>query len=457
MQTEELVITNLLSNDDYYRKVIPFLKPEYFSGCYAIMLEKILEYSNKYNTQPTNKAMSIMVEDSINIHEDDEAMINSFLSQTFTPEKDLEWLLDQTEDYCKQKAIFNAIKQGIHIIDGKDKTYTPEALPDILSEALKVGFDNHIGHDYMNDVEERYDYYHKVEERIPFDIDMLNTITKGGLPPKTLNVALAPTGVGKTLFMTHMASHCLSTGLDVLYITLEMAEERIAERVDANLLNIPIANLIDYSKNQYVDKFSELRNKTQGRLIIKEYPTASAHAGHFKALLDELKLKRDFVPKIVFIDYLNICVSSRYRAGSGANSYTIIKSVAEELRGLAVERNLPIVTATQTNREGFNSSDIEMDNTSESFGLPMTADFFFAMISTEELAQLGQIMIKQLKNRYTDVNKNIRFMVGVDRSRMKLMNLESAEEQQTPSSTQEDNMFDTSSTSRQFDDSEFKF
>ena len=427
MQTEDLVITNLLCNEVYFRKVIPHLKPEFFSGPYAIMLEKIIEFSDKYGEMPNKKAVSIMVEDSSNIHEEDAAYIGNFLEKPLEVEHKIEWLVDQTEAHVKQKAIYNAIRQGIHIIDGRDENYTPEALPTLLSDALKVGFDNDIGHDYLNDVESRYDFYHTVEERIPFDIDLMNTITNGGLPPKTLNVALAPTGAGKTLFMCHAAASCLSAGYDVLYITMEMAEERIAERIDANLLNIPLSELSDCPKDMFVNRVGKIREATQGNLIIKEYPTASAHAGHIKALLDELKLKREFKPQIVFIDYLNICTSSRYRAGSGANSYTIIKSVAEELRGLAIERNIPIVTATQTNRSGLNNTDIELDNTSESFGLPATADFFFAIIATEELIELGQVMIKQLKNRYTDVSQNKRFMVGVDRPRMRWVNLENAQ------------------------------
>jgi len=428
MQTENVVVANLLTNEDYFRKVIPYLEPEYFTGPYAEMVGKIREYSDKYGSMPSQKALSIMIDESSHIHEDDAAFISQFLENPLEKEGNLDWLVDETEKHCKQKAVFNAIKQSIQIIDGRDENYTPEALPDILSQALKVGFDTNIGHNYLKDAEARYDFYHIVEERIETDIDMLNRITKGGFPPKSLNVALAPTGVGKTLFMCHLAAYCLSAGYNVLYVTMEMAEERIAERIDANLMNIPLSELPECSKNMFLDRVGQIQKKTQGELIIREYPTASAHAGHIKALIEELELKQEFRPQIVFVDYLNICTSSRYKAGGGANSYTIIKSIAEEMRGVAVEKALPFITATQTNRGGFDNSDIDLTDTSESMGLPATADFFFALISTEELQEQGMILLKQLKNRYTDVSRNKRFMIGVDRSRMKLLNVDNAEE-----------------------------
>ena len=336
------------------------------------------------------------------------------------------WLVDETEKLCKDKALYNAIMQSIQIIEGDNRTYTKDALPSILSEALGVGFDNNVGHDYIENSASRFDFYHREEEKIPFDLDYFNKITEGGLLNKTLNVALAGTGVGKSLFMCHMAASCISQGKNVLYITLEMAEERIAERIDANMMNVSMQDLKDLSKSMYDERITKIKNKVDGRLIIKEYPTASAHTGHFQALIDELKLKRNFTPEIIFIDYLNICSSSRYRNGSNMNSYTIIKSIAEELRGLAVQCDLPIVTATQTTRGGYNNSDVELTDTSESFGLPATADLMFALISTEELEQQGHLMVKQLKNRYSDPTRNKRFMIGIDRAKMRLHDLEAS-------------------------------
>jgi archaellum biogenesis ATPase FlaH len=421
---EHIIIGNLLSDDDYFRKVIPFLKTEYFTGESKTLLRKIQDYADKYNKAPTRQALAIAIEEDRTITEGELPILSEWLQSAEVESVDKEWIIDQTEKYCKDKAVYNAIMDSIQIIDGRDKDRGPDSLPDLLSKALQVGFDNNIGHDYIENADQRYEFYHRLEEKMPFDLAMFNEITEGGLANKTLNVALAGTGVGKSLFMCHMAANCISQGKSVLYITLEMSEERIAERIDANLMNLPIGQLKDLSKQMFEDRIQKINEKIQGRLIVKEYPTASAHAGHFKALLNELKLKRNFRPDIIFIDYLNICSSSRFRAGSSANSYTIIKSIAEELRGLAVEHDVPIVTATQTTRSGYNSSDVELTDTSESFGLPATADLMFALISTEELEKLGQIMVKQLKNRYSDPTRNKRFMVGVDRARMKLFDVE---------------------------------
>ena len=421
---ENIILNSLLGDEDYFRKVIPFLKIEYFSGSHRHLLRKIQDYADKYNSAPTKQALAISISDDRSINENELPYLEEWLKEDYTTKTDNQWLLDQTEKYCKDKAIYNAIMESIQVIDGRDKDRGPDALPDMLSKALQVGFDNNVGHDYIENADKRYEFYHRLEEKMPFDLAMFNEITEGGLANKTLNVALAGTGVGKSLFMCHMAANCISQGKNVLYITLEMSEERIAERIDANLMNLPIGQLKDLSKQMFEDRIQKINDKIQGRLIVKEYPTASAHAGHFKALLNELKLKRNFRPDIIFIDYLNICSSSRFRAGSSANSYTIIKSIAEELRGLAVEYDVPVVTATQTTRSGYNSSDVELTDTSESFGLPATADLMFALISTEDLEKLGQIMVKQLKNRYSDPTRNKRFMVGVDRARMKLFDVE---------------------------------
>lgn len=421
---EDIILQTLLVNDDYFRKVIPFLKTEYFSGEHRTLLKKIQQHADKYNKAPTKQSLAIALEEDRTVSEGELPALSEWLKLELESQTDNQWLLDQTEKYCKDKAIYNAIMEGIQVIDGRDKDRGPDALPDMLSKALQVGFDNNVGHDYIGNAEQRYEFYHRLEEKMPFDLAMFNEITEGGLANKTLNVCLAGTGVGKSLFMCHLAANCISQGKNVLYITLEMSEERIAERIDANLMNLPIQQLKDLSKQMFEDRIEKINNKIQGRLIIKEYPTASAHAGHFKALLNELKLKRNFVSDIIFIDYLNICASSRFRAGSSANSYTIIKSIAEELRGLAVEYDVPLVTATQTTRGGYNSSDVELTDTSESFGLPATADLMFAIISTEELEKLGQVMVKQLKNRYSDPTRNKRFMLGIDRARMKLFDVE---------------------------------
>lgn len=424
---EQIVLAHLCNDEEYLRKTIPFLKEEYFGGADTRQVFTCIdEFVAKYNTVPSKSALLIALQDDRRVTEDlyhkCESMING-LQMSHNPS---EWLLDETEKFCKQKALYNAIMKSIQIIDGDDKEYSKDALPDILSTALGVGFDNNIGHDYIDNADERYDFYHREEEKIPFDLEYFNKITEGGLLNKTLNVALAGTGVGKSLFMCHMAAACIQQGKNVLYITLEMAEERIAERIDANMMNVAIQDLKDLSRQMFSERVEKVTKKVNGRLIIKEYPTASAHSGHFKALIDELKLKRNFLPDIIFIDYLNICTSSRFKNGSNANSYTIIKSIAEELRGLAVQFDLPIVTATQTTRGGYNNSDVELTDTSESFGLPATADLMFALISTEELEQQGHIMVKQLKNRYSDPTRNKRFMVGVDRAKMRLYDLEAS-------------------------------
>ena len=431
MRIETQILSNLVTNEEYVRKVIPFLKSDYFTESDdRIVFEKISDYVGKYNNPPTKSALLIALQDDRKISEDLYVQCETLINGLNAVEADGQWLLDETEKFCKDKAVYNAIMDSIQIIDGSDKERSKDALPSLLSDALAVGFDNNVGHDYIENSLDRYEFYNRVEEKIAFDLEFFNKITEGGLPNKTLNIALAGTGVGKSLFMCHMAAACISQGKNVLYITLEMAEERIAERIDANLMNVPIQDLKDLPKKMFEDRVEKIKNKIDGKLIIKEYPTASAHAGHFKALLQELKLKRSFSPDIIFIDYLNICTSSRFKAGSSANSYTIIKSIAEELRGLAVENDLPIVSATQTTRSGYANSDVDLTDTSESFGLPATADLMFALISTEELEAQQQIMVKQLKNRSSDPTSNKRFMVGVDRSKMRLFDL-APEVQQT--------------------------
>ena len=454
---ENIILGNLLDNDEYFRKVLPFLKPEYFSGIHRILLNKIQAYSLKYNKAPTNQALTISIGEDRTVSEGELPALSEWLENNMVSTSDPKWLLDETEKYCKDKAIYNAIMEGIQIIDGKNRDLGPDALPDLLSKALQVGFDNNVGHDYIQNADKRYEFYHRLEEKMPFDLAMFNEITEGGLANKTLNVILAGTGVGKSLCMCHMAANAVSQGKNVLYITLEMSEERIAERIDANLMNLPIGQLKDLSKQMFEDRISKINAKIQGRLIVKEYPTASAHAGHFKALINELKLKRNFAPDIIFIDYLNICSSSRFKSGSNQNSYTIIKSIAEELRGLAVEEDLPIVTATQTTRGGYNNSDVELTDTSESFGLPATADLMIALISTEELEKLGQIMVKQLKNRYSDITRNKRFMIGVDRSRMKLFDIEGDPQEGLVDAGNDIPVFDNTSFARKGSYDEIKF
>jgi replicative DNA helicase len=424
-KVEFLILRNLLHNEEYMRKVIPFIKSEYFEDQnQKIVFEEILEFVSEYNQPATKEVLCIEVEKRKDITEESFKEILQLISCLDDVPAEFNWLVSTTEKWCRDRAIYLALMESIHIADGKDDKKNRDAIPSILSDALAVSFDNHIGHDYLQDYEQRYESYHKKEDKIEFDLEYFNKITKGGLPNKTLNIALAGTGVGKSLFMCHVASSVLLQGRNVLYITLEMAEERIAERIDANLLNIPIQSIVDLPKQMFETKVTNLAKKTQGTLIIKEYPTASAHAGHFKSLLNELSLKKSFRPDIIFIDYLNICASSRYKGNSNINSYTFVKAIAEELRGLAVEFNVPIVSATQTTRSGYGSSDVELTDTSESFGLPATADLMFALISTEELEGLGQILVKQLKNRYNDPTIHKRFVIGIDRAKMRLYDCE---------------------------------
>ena len=432
-----MILKNLLLTEEYPRRVLPFVKQEYFQDYTdKVIFDLIDKYFVKYSAVPTVEALTIEVGQISTLNDEQFKQITQTLSSFDKEETELDWLLDTTEKWCKERAIYLALMKSIKIADGSDDKKTPDAIPSILSDALGVSFDNHIGHDYIDDYEERYDSYHRVESKVPFDIEFFNKITKGGLPSKTLNIALAGTGVGKSLFMCHVASSVLLQGRNVLYITMEMAEERIAERVDANLLNIDIQQLAQLPKMMFENKITDLSKKTQGKLIVKEYPTASAHAGHFRALLNDLALKKNFRPEIIFIDYLNICTSQRFR-GASVNSYTMVKSIAEELRGLAVEFNVPIVSATQTTRSGYGSSDVDLTDTSESFGLPATADLMFALISTEELEQQNQIMVKQLKNRYYDPTLNKRFVIGIDRSKMRLYDVEQSAQNNIMDSGQE--------------------
>ncbi len=422
---ETNIIKGLITNENYTRKVLPYIKDSYFETTTGrTYYELCKNYFTKYNECPSKESLQIDIEQLDGLSEDDFKSIGEvFSTVTEHTEIKLDWLVDQTESWCKERAVYLALLESISIHDGKgDKTR--DSIPSLLTEALAVSFDPHVGHDYLDDYQERYDFYHLKEERIPFGIEYLNKITKGGIPNKTLNIALAGTGVGKSLFMCDFASTCLVQGKNVLYITLEMAEERIAERIDANLLNVNIQDIIDIPRPIFETKVTNIQSKTQGQLFIKEYPTASAHSGHFDALLKELQLKKSFTPDIIFIDYLNICASSRFRAGSNINSYTIVKSIAEELRGLAVQYNVPIVSATQTTRSGYGSSDVSITDTSESFGLPATADLMIALISNDELEQMGQIMVKQLKNRYNDSAVHRKFVVGIDRAKMRLFDVE---------------------------------
>jgi len=422
---ELIILRNLIYNEEYARKVIPFIKDEYFEDQnQKIIFQEISSFIQQYNKLATKEILSIEVEKRSDINDTNFKEIVDIITSLEDEVGELDWLIDSTEKWCRDRAIYLALMESIQLADGKDDTKGRDAIPSILSDALAVSFDNHIGHDYLQDYEQRFESYHKKEDRIPFDLEYFNKITKGGLPNKTLNIALAGTGVGKSLFMCHVASSALIQGKNVLYITLEMAEEKIAERIDANLLNVNIQDITDLPKPIFDDKVEDLAKKTQGTLIIKEYPTASAHSGHFKSLLNELALKKSFRPDIIFIDYLNICASSRYRANGNVNSYSYIKAIAEELRGLAVEANLPIVSATQTTRSGYGSSDVELTDTSESFGLPATADLMFALISTEELEGLNQILVKQLKNRYNDPTVRKRFVIGIDRAKMRLYDCE---------------------------------
>ena len=436
---ETTILRNLVYNEDYSRKVIPFIQPDYFEQkTEKIIFEEVVQFIVKYGSAITVEALNIEVENRTDLNETEIKEIREINNSLNDSPVDKQWLLDTTEKWCRDRAIYLALMESIHIADGNNEKKNRDAIPSILSDALAVSFDNNIGHDYLQNYEERYEFYHRKEDKIEFDLEYFNKITKGGLPNKTLNIALAGTGVGKSLFMCHLASSVLLQGRSVLYITLEMAEERIAERIDANLLNVPIQQLVDLPRQMFENKVTGIAKKTQGTLIIKEYPTASAHSGHFKALLNELALKKSFRPDIIFIDYLNICASSRYKSNLSVNSYSYIKAIAEELRGLAVEFNVPIVSATQTTRSGFGSSDVELTDTSESFGLPATADLMFALISTEELEQLGQIMVKQLKNRYNDPTIYKRFIVGIDRAKMRLYDCEQSAQKDILDSGNED-------------------
>lgn len=430
---EQVIIRNILNDETYMRKVIPFIKREYFEGVYKLIFLEITKFVGKYNKLPSLSTLQVEIENSDRFNENNYSEAMELLPSVFEKvEENEQWLYDTTEKWCQDRALHNAIMQSITIIDGKHPDLSKNALPDILQKALSISFDTNVGHDYLENVEERYDFYHRQEDRIPFDLDYFNRITKGGLPNKTLNIALAGTGVGKSLFMCHMAGNALAQGRNVLYITMEMAEERIAERIDANLFNLPIDQIENLSKNMFKDRVKNISEKTNGKLIIKEYPTGHAHSNHFRALFEELKLKKKFVPEIVFIDYLNICASSRMKGmGGSINSYTYIKAIAEELRGLAVEFDVPIVSATQTTRSGYSNSDPGLEDTSESFGLPATADLMFALVSNEELEKSGQIMVKQLKNRYNDPNMHKRFVVGVDRSRMVLYDVDESQQNLT--------------------------
>jgi replicative DNA helicase len=422
---EKIILQSLVNNEEYLRRVIPFLKHEYFQDSNEkTIFKKIVEFVDEYNSPPNKDALIISLQNDKNLTEEQYKESVSIVQQLDPTEHNQDWLYNETEKFCKDKAVYTAILNSISILDGRDKTRSKDGIPSLLQEALGVCFDNKVGHDYIENSEERYDFYHRKETRIPFDLDYFNKITNGGLPNKTLNVVLAGTGVGKSLFMCHVAASIVAQGKNVLYITLEMAEERIAERIDANLMNVTLDQLKDLPKTIFGNRIEKIKEKTRGKLIIKEYPTTGAHVGHFKALLNELQLKRQFKPDMIIVDYLNICASSRFKAGANINSYTLVKSIAEELRGLAVEENVPILSATQTTRTGYGNTDVELTDTSESFGLPATVDFMFALISTEDLEQLNQLMVKQLKNRYNDPTINKRFVIGVDRAKMKLYDLE---------------------------------
>ena len=456
-QVEFLILRNLLYNEEYLRKVLPFIKSEYFEdNNQKIVFEEILSFVQEYNKLATKEILCIEVENRKEITDTSFKEVVHLINNLNDVPVELNWILDTTEKWCRDRAIYLALMDSIHIADGKDKDRNRDSIPSILSDALAVSFDTHVGHDYLEDYEQRYESYHKKEEKLEFDLEFFNKITKGGLPNKTLNIALAGTGVGKSLFMCHVAASILLQGKNVLYITLEMAEERIAERIDANLLNVPIQEISELPKQIFETKVTNLAKKTQGSLIIKEYPTASAHSGHFKSLLNELALKKSFRPDIIFIDYLNICSSSRYRGNLSVNSYSYIKAIAEELRGLAVEFNVPIVSATQTTRSGYGSSDVELTDTSESFGLPATADLMFALISTEELEGLGQILVKQLKNRYNDPTIHKRFVIGIDRAKMRLYDCEqSAQDDILDNKKEEEYDYEEKKPKKSFDG--FKF
>ena len=439
---EQTILSNLIYNEDYARKVIPFIKEEYFQDSIEkVIFKTIWQYADQYKSAATVSALAIELQKAT-LNDEHYKTALEYLESLEKDEVGLEWLSNQTEQWCKDKAIYNAVLNSIHIIEGKVDDTGPEALPSLLSDALSVSFDKHVGHDYIEQSDDRYEFYNRSEEKVPFDLDFFNRITKGGMPNKTLNIAIAGTGVGKSLFMCHVAAATLMQGKNVLYITMEMAEEKIAERIDANLMNISMDDLHTLPKHMYESKFEKVKKKTQGQLIVKEYPTASAHCGHFRSLFNELMLKKDFKPDLVFVDYINICASSRFRAGANVNSYTYIKAIAEEMRGLAVEFDLPIMSATQTTRTGFVSTDIGLEDTSESFGLPATADFMFALIQTEELEELNQMLVKQLKNRYADPTSNKKFIIGVDRSKMKLYDVNQAAQDDMVDTGQDEEIID---------------
>jgi len=457
---ERLILSHLIHNENFSRKVVPYVKAEYFEDSSEKLVFKLIqEYILKHNDLPTKQSLAIDLDQLDGIHENEYSKSSQIIDSLDKPESTdiTPWLLEQSETFCQDKAIYNAVVDAIAILEGNDKKthLSKGAIPTVLSDALAVSFDPHIGHDFIEDAENRFDFYHRIEEKLEFDLEMFNKITKGGLPKKTLNICLAGTGVGKSLFMCHQAAAALSVNKNVLYVTLEMAEERIAERIDANLLDIPISQLEEIPRDMYKKKIDKLKGKTKGKIIIKEYPTASASAMHFKNLLGELKLKRNFSPDIIFIDYLNICTSSRIRAGANVNSYTYIKSIAEELRGLAVEYDVPIVSATQTTRTGFTSTDIGLEDTSESFGLPATADFMFALISSEEMEELNQMLVKQLKNRYNDPTSYRKFIVGVDRSKMRLYDVEQKAQEDIADSGQDEPLFDVSTGNRMRNKADF--
>ena len=436
---ETTILRSLACNEDYSRKVLPFIRSEYFTDyTEKVVFEEICKFIFKYNKLPNQEVLRVEVDGRSDLNENSYKEVTNYVTNLDTTLLDFTWLSDITEKWCRDKAIYLALMESISIVDGNDEKKSKDAIPSILSNALAVSFDSNVGHDYLQDYEERYDFYHQTEEKIPFDLEFFNKMTKGGIPNKTLNIALAGTGVGKSLFMCHMAASCLLQNKNVLYITMEMAEEKIAERIDANLLNVNIQEIQNMSRSMFQNKVTKLSEKTQGTLIIKEYPTATAHSGHFRALINELALKKSFRPDIIFIDYLNICASSRYKSGMSVNSYSYIKSIAEELRGLAGEAEVPIVSATQTTRSGYGSSDVDLTDTSESFGLPATADLMFALISTEELEQIGQIMVKQLKNRYNDTVVNKRFVIGIDRAKMRLYDCEQSAQDNILDSGQEE-------------------
>ena len=454
---QQTILRNLLTNDSYMRKVAPFLSPEYFEGTYKSIFKEFTTYIAKFNNLPSMEALKIEIDSEDRMSDEHYRHTMDILPDIFTyAEEDLNWLVERTEKWCQDRAVFNAVMESISIIDGKHQTLAKNSIPDVLSKALSVTFDTNIGHDYLESIDSRWDFYHMDEERIPWDLDYFNRITKGGLPNKTLNIALAGTGVGKSLFMCHAAAAALSQNKNVLYITMEMSEERIAERIDANLLNVPIDQLEHLSKDMFSNRVKKIADKTTGKLIIKEYPTGSAHANHFRALLNELKLKKKFLPDIIFIDYLNICASARMKTmGGSINSYTYIKSIAEELRGLAVEFDVPVVSATQTTRSGYSNDDVGLEDTSESFGLPATADLMFALISNDELNANGQMLVKQLKNRYNDPGQNQRFVVGIDRSKMRLFDVD---QNDSPLNKEVDNgpAFDNSNSGQRINTEKFE-